>query len=142
VTALGSSPGLRVVAVEDGQIFLFERDSSWGLIYTWPGSVAATRAFWDGIDVVAQRTGRVERLSLKPRGSHGCSATRALGAREELAAASGGREVLARGSHFRVLPGCGGKAVATGMASAVALDGDRLTTASGRRITTRFLPQP
>ena len=139
VTALGSDPGLLVVAVADGTVFLWEYspDSGWGQIDSYPGSPAATRVFWGGLSLYAQRGDRLDNLHTE---SAGCSGARALRPGERLRAASGGRIVLGTGTEFRVLPGCRGGPVTTGVATSLALDGARLTYALDRRVTTRFIP--
>jgi hypothetical protein len=141
VTALATEPGVLVVAVADGTVYLWRGSSreGWKQTAAYPDPVAAAHVGWDGITAVAQRGQRLQDLDAQ---STGCDGSRTLRPREQLLAAGGGRIVLALGNRFRVQPGCRGRTVATGTATTVALDGDRLTFALGRRVTTRMLASP
>lgn len=129
VTALGSDPGILVVAVADGRIFRFEDGK---LAYTYPGTVAASRVFWsDGL--VDQRGTTVEMTGGL------CTASRTLRSGQQLVTASAGYFALAGNGKIELDGQCGrgGHAIATG--TAAALDNARFTIATGRRVISRLL---
>jgi hypothetical protein len=133
VTALASEPSLLLVGVHDGRVFLLQGGD---LGRTYPGTVAVRRVFFTSDGVLAQRGS-----SLQRQGGE-CERTISLAAGERLLAASGGRMVIGQRTRIDVLPGCRGGPVATATGTAASLDNSRFTVASGRRVTTRLLPEP
>jgi hypothetical protein len=132
VTALGSDPGVLVAAVADGRIFILEGGK---VTRTFPGTVPASRVFWD-LGVVAQRDRTVE-----IQGSL-CTKQIALLPGQKLLASSGGRLAIASGTRVDVRPACAGRAFLRATGTAAALDNARFTIADGHRVTTRLIPEP
>ena len=133
VTALGSNPGLLLVAVADGRIFLLSIGETAGnkVLEVYPGSVAATRVF-NG--PVAQRGSSLDlshrNLDCTTRPAFG-PGSRLLGADVWLG--------IAHGRRIDVTSMCGGKPVASVMGTAAALDYERFTYAHGRQVTTELI---
>ena len=141
VVAFATGAGVLVIATADGTVFRFEYDtvqSSWVQLASYPGDAVTAVAF-DGLDVVVQRGRHVTSSSLDPRE---CKLALTLGAGERLAGADGGRVAILAGRTFRVIPGCGGRPVATGTATGFSLDSNHFVTAQGRRVTRHQLRSP
>jgi len=131
VTALDSEPGLLAVAVEDGRIFVLADGKPFK---TYPGTVAATAVGFRSDGVVAQRGRSFEVIS-----SETGTTSRLLRAGEQ-AVLGGWRPALIYRGRIRVgWPGLGAP-VANVAGTSAALDINRFTYASSRRVTTRFLP--
>ena len=105
---------------------------------SYPGDTVRGVAF-DGLDVVVQRGRHVTSINVDPQE---CKLDLTLGVGEHLAGAGGGRVAILAGPSFRVIPGCGGHPVASGAATAFALDSNHFVSAQGRRVTRHQLPSP
>ena len=141
VVAFATDAGVLVIATADGTVFRFEYDtaqSSWRQLASYPGD-AVTGVAFDGLDVVVQRGRHVTSSSLDPQE---CKLALTLDVGERLAGAGGGRVAILAGHNFRVIPGCGGRPVASGTATAFSLDSNHFVTAQGRRVTRHQLPSP
>lgn len=141
VVAFATDAGVLVIATADGTVFRFEYDnaqSSWVQLASYPGDTVTGVAF-DGLNVVVQRGRHVTSISLDPQE---CKLALTLGVGERLAGAGGGRVAILAGHSFRVIPGCGGYPVASGTATAFALDSNHFVTAQDRRVTRHQLPSP
>lgn len=134
VTALDSDPGVLVVAVEDGRIFVLDEGK---VVRTYPGTTAATSVGLGADGIAAQRGRNLEVVS-----SDADTESRALRAGERVVFGAGwGAALLYRG-RIRVVALGDGTLVASVAGTAAALDNWRFTYASGRRVTSRLLPAP
>jgi hypothetical protein len=132
VTALGSNPGLLLVAVADGRIFLLTIGATDGykVVDVYPGTVPATRVF-DG--PVAQRGSSLDLLQR----DLGCTTRPAFGPRAKLLSA-GVFLAIAHGTRIDVMASCGGKPITSVVGTAAAMDYLRFTYAHGRQVTTEL----
>jgi hypothetical protein len=131
VTALDSEPRVLAVAVEDGRIFVLEDGE---LIRTYPGTTAATSVgLAYGVGVASQRGRSLDVTSRETETSRPLRAG-------ERAVFGGSRAMLLYQGRIRVVSLASGAAVANVPGIASAIDNSRFTYASGRRVTTRFLP--
>ena len=130
VTALDSDPGILAVAAEDGRIFVLVDGK---LETTYPGTTAATSVGLR-VDGIAAQRGRSYEVISRDAGT----TTHVLRAGERAVFGGSRPAFLYRG---RIRVGHPGFApVADVVGTAAALDNDRFSYASGRRVTTRFLP--
>jgi hypothetical protein len=139
VVGFATDAGVLVIATADGTVFVWYFSSdrgSWVQHSSYPGAVA-TRIGYDGLDVLVQHGRHLESLGLDP---HDCRLALTLAPNERLVGAGGGRIAVVAGTRFRVLPGCGGRAVASGTATAFSLDSNHFVTADGGRVTRHQLP--
>ena len=140
VVGLATDPYVLVVAVADGTVYVWNysfEDGRWVQASQHPGRGAPTRIAYDSLDAWVQRGRSLEPIRLT---TDSCAFTRVLRPGERLAAAGGGRLVLATGTTYRVYPGCGRRAVETVTASAFSLDNAHYSWALGRRVTADYLP--
>jgi hypothetical protein len=132
VTALDSEPGLLVVAVEDGRVFVLEDGI---VVSTYPGTTAAASVGVMAGGIAAQR-GRSLEVSSSTLGAK----TYPLRVGERAVFGSGWSAALVHRGRIRVVRLGTGQAVADVAGTAAALDQSRFTFANGRRVTTRLLP--
>jgi hypothetical protein len=133
VTALGSNPGLLLVAVADGRIFLLAIGETAGnkVAEVYPGKVPASRVF-DG--PVAQRGSSLDLLQR----DLGCTTRPAFGPGARLLGA-GVWLAIAHGTRIDVTAMCGGKPIASVVGTAAAIDYERFTYSHGRQVTTELV---
>lgn len=134
VTALESDPGLLLVAVEDGRIFVLEEGT---VVRTYLGTTAATSVGLHVEGVAAQRGRNLELVS-----SDESTTSRTLRAGERAVFGAGWGVALLYRGRIRVTTLGDGTVVANVAGTTAALDNWRFTYASGRRVTTRLLPSP
>jgi hypothetical protein len=141
VVGFATDAGVLVVATTDGTLFVWNYAADRGLWVQRSShpAVFATRVGYDGLDVVVQQGRRLQSLDM---GSAGCRLGLMLAPGEHLAGAGGGRIAILAGNRYRVLPGCGGRAVASGTATAFSLDSNHFVTANGRGVTRYQLLSP
>jgi hypothetical protein len=132
VTALDSEPGLLLVAVEDGRIFLLEEGK---VVRTYPGTTAATSVGLHVDGVAAQRGRRLEVVSRDET-----TESRMLRAGERAIFGAGWGVALLYRGRIRVTRLGDGPLVANVAGTTASLDNWRFTYASGRRVTSRLLP--
>jgi len=141
IVGFATGAGVLVIATAGGAVFVWNYSpdqGGWVQRSSYPGT-AVTSVGYDGLYVVVQRRRLVESLRLDPRG---CRLSLELVPGERLAGAGGGRVAIRAGRRYRVVPGCGGRAVASGSAAVFSLDSNHFVTADGRRVTRHQLPSP
>jgi hypothetical protein len=132
VTALGSNPGLLLVAVADGRIFVLTIGETDGnkVVDVYPGTVPASRVF----DGVAQRGSSLDLLHR----DIGCTTRPTFGPGDRLLSA-GVWLAIARDRRIDVTAKCGGKPITSVEGTAAAIDYQRFTYAHDRQVTTEFI---
>lgn len=134
VTALDSEPGVLIVAVEDGRIFLLEAGR---VARTYSGTIPATSVGL-AVEAIGAQRGRDLDVSSNDGGTH----VRVLRAGERAVFGSGWGVALLYRGRIRLETLGLGTLVANVAGTSASLDNWRFTYANGRRVTTRLLPSP